>query len=82
MLTVPVTHLTRTPGTVIYHKPTRSLVIFCADDSILSVPLLKQEGKALIEAKDWWNGAKGLGLVHDGEVKFTSEFAHKILPGL
>lgn len=56
-----------------YHKPTQSLIIRCAVGSVLSVPLVKQEGKTLIEAKDWWNGVKGLGLVHDGELKFVTE---------
>ena len=59
-----------------YHKPSRSLIIRCAGDSVLSVPLMKQEGRTLMEAKDWWNGVKGLGLVQDGELKFVNEFRH------
>jgi methionyl-tRNA formyltransferase len=35
---------------------------------------MKQEGKALVEAIDWWNGVKGLGLVRDGELRFVNEF--------
>ncbi|KAF8068753.1 formyl transferase [Lyophyllum atratum] len=68
--------LSAVPGTSTFQKSTRTLVIRCADGSVLSVPLMKQEGKALMEAKDWWNGAKGLGLVHDGELKFLDEFNH------
>jgi methionyl-tRNA formyltransferase len=52
------------------------------DRSTLSVPLLKQEGKALMKAKDWWNGAKGLGLVQDGRVEFTNEPEPLTFPGL
>lgn len=37
---------------------------------------MKQEGRTLMEAKDWWNGVKGLGLVQDGELKFVNEFRH------
>lgn len=47
----------------------------------MSVPLIKQEGKALIEAKDWWNGSKGLGLVHDGELAFLNKFAGVVKSG-
>jgi len=75
-LDIEVSSLSKIPGTAMYHKPSRSLIIRCADDSVLSVPLMKQEGKALVEAKDWWNGVKGLGLVHDGELKFVHEFRH------
>ncbi|KAF9467776.1 formyl transferase [Collybia nuda] len=81
IFTEPVINLTQTPGTASYHKPTQAMIISCSDNSVLSVPLLKQEGKSLMKAKDWWNGAKGLGLVHNGEVRFTAEFAHRILSG-
>lgn len=76
LLDVQVIFLSKTPGTAMYHKPSRSLIIRCADDSVLSVPLMKQEGKALVEAGDWWNGVKGLGLVRDGELKFVNELHH------
>ncbi|KAF5381362.1 hypothetical protein D9615_008325 [Tricholomella constricta] len=68
--------LSAIPGTATFQKSTRTLVIRCADGSVLSVPLMKQEGKALMEANSWWNGAKGLGLVHDGELRFLDEFSH------
>ncbi|KAG5646738.1 hypothetical protein DXG03_002420 [Asterophora parasitica] len=71
-----VSALSSVPGTATFQKSTRTLVVRCADGSVLSVPLMKQEGKALMEAKDWWNGAKGLGLVHDGELRFLDEFSH------
>jgi methionyl-tRNA formyltransferase len=69
-----IAFLSKIPGTATYHKPSLSLIIRCADDSVLRVPFIKQEGKTLMEAKDWWNGVKGLGLVHDGELTFVNEF--------
>ena len=47
---------------------------------VLSVPLVKQEGKALVVAKDWWNGAKGLGLVQDGELQFRGGAVNADMP--
>ena len=46
---------------------------------MLSVPLVKQEGKALVVAKDWWNGAKGLGLVQEAELQFRGAAVHEEL---
>ncbi|KAF8652409.1 hypothetical protein AX16_004437 [Volvariella volvacea WC 439] len=68
----PPSVLSATPGSAIYYKPTSSLLIRCAEDTVLSVPLLKSEGKALLCAKDWWNGASGLGLVDNNEIAFAS----------
>jgi len=41
--------------------------------SILSVPRVKQEGRALLAAKEWWNGAKGtgMGIVQGGVVRLS-----------
>jgi methionyl-tRNA formyltransferase len=39
--------------------------------SILSVPHVKQEGRALLHAKEWWNGVKGIGVVHGGVVRLS-----------
>ncbi|KAG6810116.1 hypothetical protein H0H92_013233 [Tricholoma furcatifolium] len=76
VLDSPPDSLSDVPGSATFQKATRTLVIRCADGSVLSVPLMKQQDKALMEAKDWWNGAKGLGLVKDGEIKFVDEFGH------
>ncbi|KAF9269427.1 Formyltransferase [Marasmius fiardii PR-910] len=54
-------------------KPTNALLIRCAENTVLSVPLVKQEGKALVDAKAWWNGAESLGLVTDKHVNFTQQ---------
>ncbi|RDB30112.1 Methionyl-tRNA formyltransferase, mitochondrial [Hypsizygus marmoreus] len=71
--------LSDVPGTATFQKSTGTLAIRCLDGSVLSVPMMKQEGKALMEAKDWWNGAKGLGLVHNGELTFLNEYS-SVLP--
>src|SRR5580693_8147122 len=55
----PLPHVSRSQGITTYHPPTRTLLIACAGGSVLSVPRVKQEGKALLDAKEWWNGAKG-----------------------
>ncbi|KAG6900287.1 hypothetical protein C0993_000260 [Termitomyces sp. T159_Od127] len=68
--------LSNVPGSATFQKSTRSLIIRCSDGSVLSVPLIRQQDKSLMEAKDWWNGAKGLGLVKDNELKFVDKFDH------
>ncbi|TFK38061.1 formyl transferase [Crucibulum laeve] len=68
----PYPHLSTHPGAALFNKSTRSLLIRCAQDSVLSVPVVKQEGKALVSAGDWWNGAKGLQIVHAGVVQLGS----------
>ncbi|KAK7462753.1 Methionyl-tRNA formyltransferase [Stygiomarasmius scandens] len=60
------------PGRARLSKPDNALLIRCAGDTILSVPRVKQEGKALLSARDWWNGANSLGLVYNNEVEFDS----------
>ncbi|EMD35313.1 hypothetical protein CERSUDRAFT_53461 [Gelatoporia subvermispora B] len=46
------------PGTAIYHLPSASLLIRCANDTILMVPQVKQQDRALLQAKQWWNGVR------------------------
>ncbi|THV04772.1 Formyltransferase [Dendrothele bispora CBS 962.96] len=60
------------PGRARFSKPDNSLLIRCAGDTVLNVPRVKQEGKALLNARDWWNGAKSLGLVQNNEISFDS----------
>ncbi|KAG7094896.1 hypothetical protein E1B28_005703 [Marasmius oreades] len=59
------------PGRACLSKPTNSLLIRCAANTVLSVPFVKQEGKALVDARAWWNGAESLGMVTDRQVDFT-----------
>ncbi|KAH9946879.1 Formyltransferase [Amylocystis lapponica] len=46
------------PGLAIYHATSASLLIRCASDSILAVPQVKQQDRALLKAKEWWNGVR------------------------
>ncbi|TFK46837.1 Formyltransferase [Heliocybe sulcata] len=46
------------PGAAVYHAITRSLLIRCAGDTVLSVPKVKQQDRAMLDAKDWWSGWK------------------------
>ncbi|KAM6503289.1 Formyl transferase [Amanita muscaria] len=59
------------PGAARYDEQAGSLLIRCADDTVLSVSRVKQEGKALVNAKDWWNGVKGLGLVDVDQIQLV-----------
>ncbi|KAG6840469.1 hypothetical protein C0991_006495 [Blastosporella zonata] len=68
--------LSDVPGTATFQKSTRTVIVRCADGSVLSVPMIRQQDKALMESKDWWNGAKSLGLVKNGELTFLNEFGH------
>src|ERR1700722_1520957 len=62
--------LSFTTGFATYHAPSRALIVRCADHSVLSVPQVKQESRALMDAKEWWNGVKSMGLVNDGGMRF------------
>ncbi|KAF8155779.1 formyl transferase [Crassisporium funariophilum] len=52
------------PGSTIFSKATNSLLIRCAQDSVLSVLRVKPEGRRLMAARDWWNGLRE---VHRGK---------------
>ncbi|KAE9392577.1 Formyltransferase [Gymnopus androsaceus JB14] len=60
------------PGRACFSKPDKAILIRCAKDSVLSVPKVKQEGRALLDARDWWSGAKSLGIVVNNELHFDS----------
>ncbi|KAF8830578.1 hypothetical protein HHX47_DHR2001086 [Lentinula edodes] len=61
------------PGRACYSKPDKAMLIRCADNSVLSVLKVKQEGRALLDAREWWSGAKSFGLVVDNEINFDSQ---------
>ena len=66
-------YLLFSPGAARYDAQANSLLVRCAEDTVLSVPRIKQEGKALIDAKDWWNGVKGLGLVDADQIQLIGK---------
>ncbi|KAF8131646.1 formyl transferase [Boletus edulis] len=53
------------PGTAYYSPKTRSLVVRCAEGTWLSVERLQTQDRAMMGAKEWWNGVKGMGWVRD-----------------
>ena len=49
------------PGAAIFNNLTDSLIIRCAEGSVLNVGQVKSDRKRLMTAKDWWNGLQGGG---------------------
>ncbi|EIN08600.1 Formyltransferase [Punctularia strigosozonata HHB-11173 SS5] len=46
------------PGTALYAPHDRRLAIACARGTVLGVSALKPQDRALVSAKDWWNGLR------------------------
>ena len=57
------------PGSAVYHKPSKALLVRCSNNSVLSVPRVKQDGKSLLETKEWWNGVCNTSFVVNGVIK-------------
>ncbi|KAG1753530.1 Formyltransferase [Suillus paluster] len=57
------------PGWAVYSPHTRTVHMSCADGEWLSVLKLKTQDRALLAAKEWWNGVKGLGLLDGGMLR-------------
>ena len=57
------------PGWAVYSPHARTILMSCADGEWLSVQKLKTQDRALLAAKEWWNGVKGLGLLHEGRLR-------------
>lgn len=57
------------PGSAVYHKPSKALLVGCSNNSVLSVPRVKQDGKSLLETKEWWNGVCNTPFVLNGVMK-------------
>jgi methionyl-tRNA formyltransferase len=45
-------------STAHYDTHSNSLLIRCADDTILSVTQVKQQDRNALYAKEWWNGVR------------------------
>lgn len=56
------------PGWAVYSPRAHAVLINCADREWLTVLKLKTQDRALLVAKEWWNGVKGLGLLHEGSM--------------
>ena len=46
-------------GAATYDTCGERLVVRCAGDTFVAIARVKQEGKALLDARDWWNGIRG-----------------------
>ncbi|KAJ3777733.1 formyl transferase [Lentinula raphanica] len=71
--TSPPPYTPTVPGKACYSRPDKAILIRCADNSVLSVLKVKQEGRALLDAREWWSGAKSFGLVVNNEINFDSQ---------
>ncbi|KAL4067027.1 formyl transferase [Scleroderma yunnanense] len=60
------------PGTAKYLPHADALLVTCAGGEVLSVDRLQTQDRAMLRAKDWWNGVKGMGLVKDGIFSFNT----------
>ncbi|KAG6335125.1 hypothetical protein ID866_3965 [Astraeus odoratus] len=58
------------PGTAKYSSTNKMLLVACAGGELLGVERLQTQDRAMLGAKDWWNGVKGMGLVKEGVFKF------------
>lgn len=60
------------PGALVYHKPTRTLVVRCAGGTALAVPRVKKERRSTLEAREFWNGViPNPALFVDGELRLV-----------
>jgi len=60
------------PGSARYHAPLQSLLVRCAQGSVLSVPALRSEFRSLMPAKSWWDGVQSHWKDSDGCISFTN----------
>lgn len=58
------------PGRARYSSTAKQLLVACAGGSLLSVDRLQTQDRAVLTAREWWNGLKGMGLVKDGTFTF------------
>ncbi|KAJ6487711.1 formyl transferase [Mycena sanguinolenta] len=72
--------LSDVPGSLVYHKPERTLLIRCAGGTAIAVPRVKKEMRSMLEAREFWNGVvPHPRLLVDGElrlVRFDEEDAN------
>ncbi|KAJ6614584.1 formyl transferase [Mycena sp. CBHHK59/15] len=52
----PLPRLSAAPGATTYSKPHAALLVRCAGGSVLAVPRVKKAMRAMIEAREFWNG--------------------------
>ncbi|KAI6168420.1 Formyltransferase [Pisolithus thermaeus] len=58
------------PGGARYSSTAKKLIVSCAGGSLLGVDKLQTQDRAILTAREWWNGLKGMELVKDGTFTF------------
>ncbi|KIY42855.1 Formyltransferase [Fistulina hepatica ATCC 64428] len=59
-------------GDATLQASTDMLLVRCALQSVVGFPRVKQWGKKLLTASQWWTGIRGLGLPRRGHVRLTT----------
>ena len=60
------------PGSARFHGPLRSILVRCAQGTVLRVPTLKSEFRSLMSAKSWWDGIQRHWKDPDGFIRFAN----------
>lgn len=60
------------PGAALYLPKANAFLVACMGGEVLSIDRLQTQDRAMLTAKDWWNGVKGMGLVKDRVFRFGS----------
>ncbi|KAI0266494.1 Formyltransferase [Gloeopeniophorella convolvens] len=60
------------PGSAAFHRPLQSVLVRCAQGTVLRVPMLKSEFKSLMPAKSWWEGVQRQWKNPKGHIIFTN----------
>jgi|SRR6266404_2957117 len=68
----PKTVVGSLPGSARYHRPLRSVLVRCAQETVLQVPMLKSEFKSLMQASSWWDGVQQHWKDSEGCITFTN----------
>ncbi|KAJ6478770.1 formyl transferase [Mycena vitilis] len=68
----PSVRLSPVPGAATYYKPARTLLVRCAQGTVLAVPRVKKERRSTLEAREFWNGVvPNPRLMVDGELRLV-----------
>ena len=68
----PNTVVRSLPGSAKYHRALRSVVVRCAQGTVLRVPMLKSEFRSLMSASSWWDGVQRHWKDSEGCIMFTN----------
>ncbi|KAH9174868.1 formyl transferase [Lactarius sanguifluus] len=68
----PQTVVGSLPGSAKYHRALRSVLVRCAQGTVLRVPMLKSEFRSLMPASSWWDGVQQHWKDPEGCITFTN----------